>query len=94
MNSGAANKEMETFLGEIAMTDATKEDSPDTILGPFSDIANQIGTALMDAVLPAPTSTLGWPLLLLTFFTAMVFWFIRTGRGAKDANGRERPMKF
>ncbi|MFT5691224.1 MAG: sterol desaturase/sphingolipid hydroxylase (fatty acid hydroxylase superfamily) [Oceanicoccus sp.] len=94
MNSGAANKEMETFLGEIAMTDATKENSPDTILGPFSDIANQIGTALMDAVLPAPTSTLGWPLLLLTFFTAMVFWFIRTGRGAKDANGRERPMKF
>ena len=66
----------------------------DEILGPFSDIANQITDGLVNAVLPGPGSTFYWPLLLLTVLISIAFWVFRKGRGAKDADGRERPMGF
>jgi sterol desaturase/sphingolipid hydroxylase (fatty acid hydroxylase superfamily) len=63
------------------------------ILGPFSDIAGQIAEALVKAVHPnSMSNTLWWPLLLLTAIITVVFWLFRKGRGAKDADGRERPM--
>ncbi len=63
------------------------------ILGPFSDIASQVAEALLNAVHPTSQSnTLWWPLLLLTALISIVFWIFRKGHGAKDADGRERPM--
>jgi sterol desaturase/sphingolipid hydroxylase (fatty acid hydroxylase superfamily) len=65
------------------------------ILGPFTDLANKIAAALWSAVLPStPTNTLYWPMLLLTAVIAILFWTFRKGRGAKDADGRERPMSL
>lgn len=62
------------------------------ILGPFTDLANRIAAALWNAVLPSAGSTFWWPLLLLTVVITVLFWVFRNGRGAKDADGRERPM--
>ncbi|MGI9219414.1 MAG: sterol desaturase family protein [Woeseiaceae bacterium] len=66
--------------------------SPQTIRGPFTDLVSQIGEALRNAVLPGPGSTFWWPLLLVTLLITIGFWFFRKGRGAKDADGKERPM--
>jgi sterol desaturase/sphingolipid hydroxylase (fatty acid hydroxylase superfamily) len=65
----------------------------DEIVGPFSDIASQVAAALLDAVHPnSRANTLWWPLLLLLILTTVAFWYFRDGRGAKDADGREKPM--
>lgn len=64
------------------------------LLGPFTDIVGQIGDALVNAVIAKPPSSFWWPLLLLTLVIAIAFWFLREGRGAKGANGHERPMTF
>jgi hypothetical protein len=61
------------------------------ILGPYSDIAAHVADALYEAVLPGSRSgTLHWPLLLLTLVIAVALFVMRAGRGARDAEGRER----
>lgn len=68
------------------------KEKSDEILGPFSDISNQVAEALWNAVLPgSPGASLSWELLTLTLLMATAFWFFRKGRGSKDAGGRERP---
>jgi sterol desaturase/sphingolipid hydroxylase (fatty acid hydroxylase superfamily) len=62
------------------------------ILGPFSAIANQVADALWEAVLPGAPSPLHWPLLLVTALLTIAFCIVRKGRGAKGADGIERPM--
>lgn len=80
-------EEVQQFLDESGV----KEKS-DEILGPFSDITNQVADSLWNAVLPgSPASSLSWELLTFTALTACAFWFFRRGRGAKDENGKERP---
>jgi sterol desaturase/sphingolipid hydroxylase (fatty acid hydroxylase superfamily) len=80
-------EEVQQFLQDSGI----KEKS-DEILGPFSDITNQVAEALWNAVLPgSPAASLSWELLTLTVLMAIAFWVFRKGRGAKDANGRERP---
>lgn len=70
------------------------EEKSGEILGPFSDIANHVAEALWDAVLPgSPGASLSWELLTLTLIIAAAFWLLRRGRGAKGANGRERPTQ-
>lgn len=67
----------------------------DRILGPYSGIANQVADALYEAILPgARSASLYWPLLALTVIIAVTFFVVRRGRGARDADGRERPMSF
>lgn len=62
------------------------------ILGPYSDIAARVATALYTAVLPeARKSSLHWALLLLTPLIAIALFILRGGRGAKGADGVERP---
>lgn len=61
------------------------------ILGPFSDVASRIGDALYESILPgARTSSLHWPLLLLTGLIAIALYGLRRGRGARGADGCER----
>jgi len=79
-------EEVQQYLEESGV----KEKS-DEILGPFSDIANQVAEALWNAVLPgSPGASLSWELLLLTVLMTLGFWVFRKGRGAKGADGRER----
>ena len=67
------------------------KESAEEILGPYSDISNRIAEALWNAVFPSSTtSSLWWPLLVLTALITMAFWVIRRGRGAKGVDGRER----
>ncbi len=84
---GPFKEEMEQFVQESGLQEKSEE-----ILGPFSDIANRIAEAVWNAVFPGSTTTLWWPMLVLTALITSGFWLFRRGRGAKDADGRERPM--
>ena len=80
-------EEVQRYLEESGVKERTDE-----ILGPFSDITNQVAEAIWNALLPgSPFSSLSWELLTFTFICAAGFWFFRKGRGSKDASGRERP---
>lgn len=80
-------EDVQQYLAESGVQEKSAE-----ILGPFSDITNQVLDALWNAVLPgSPFSSLSWEMLTFTVILATGFWFFRRGRGAKDANGRERP---
>ena len=80
-------EEVQTYLEGSGVKETTNE-----ILGPFSDITNQVLEAMWNALLPgSPFSSLSWELLTFTFICAAGFWFFRKGRGSKDSNGRERP---
>ena len=82
-------EEVKQFLDESGVKETTDE-----ILGPFSDITNQIVEAMWNALLPgSPFSSLSWELLTFTFICAAGFWFFRKGRGSKDSTGRERPAQ-
>ena len=82
-------KEVEQYLEESGIKERTDE-----ILGPFSDIVNQIAEALYKAVfVGSPFSSLSWELLTFTFIIGAGFWFFRKGRGAKGADGKERHTK-
>lgn len=79
-------EDVQRYLEESGVKEKTEE-----ILGPFSDITNQIADALWNAVLPgSPGASLSWELLTLTVITATAFWIFRKGRGAKGADGKER----
>ena len=83
-------EEMEYFLQDSGIKESTAE-----ILGPFSDITNQISSAVWEAIFPsATTNSLYWPLLVLTLLISAAFWVFRGQRGAKDVYGREKPMSF
>ncbi|MFT7526802.1 MAG: sterol desaturase/sphingolipid hydroxylase (fatty acid hydroxylase superfamily) [Arenicella sp.] len=64
------------------------------VVGPFTQMASQVGDALVDAIAPGPPSSFWWPLLALTLTISGVFWVYRKGRGAKGADGHERQMGF
>ncbi|MEE8077951.1 MAG: sterol desaturase family protein [Pseudomonadales bacterium] len=81
-------EEVQLYLQESGI-----EESAAQILGPFSDITSQIGEALWNSIFPSSTTnSLYWPLLVLTALITIAFWVFRSRRGAKDADGRERPM--
>jgi sterol desaturase/sphingolipid hydroxylase (fatty acid hydroxylase superfamily) len=64
------------------------------VQGPFTELEARVADALYESILPgARSGTLHWPLLALTFVIAAVFFVVRRGRGAKDADGRERPCR-
>ena len=82
-------EEVQQHLEETGIKERTDE-----ILGPFSDVANQVADGIWNALLPgSPFSSLSWELLTFTFICAGGFWFFRKGRGSKNAGGRERPAK-
>ncbi|MEM9623633.1 MAG: sterol desaturase family protein, partial [Pseudomonadota bacterium] len=65
------------------------------LLGPFTDLTHQIAETLWDALLPgSPGASLSWELLTLTLIITLVFFVVRKGRGAKGADGYERPAGF
>lgn len=68
--------------------------SAEPVTGPFSDLLQQVFAALRDAMLPGPGSSFWWPLLVITLLITIAFWYLRGGRGAKDADGRERQMNL
>ncbi len=79
-------KEIEEYLLDSGIKERTDE-----ILGPFSDIVNQVLEALYKAIfVGSPFSSLSWELLLFTLVIATGFWLFRKGRGAKGADGREK----
>ena len=84
---GPFKEEVQQFLEESGIKESSEE-----ILGPFSDLSHQIAEAVWNAIFPSSTSSLWWPLLALTVLITVAFWVFRKGRGAKDVNGRERPM--
>jgi sterol desaturase/sphingolipid hydroxylase (fatty acid hydroxylase superfamily) len=84
---GPFKEEMAQFVQESGLKEASEE-----ILGPFSDIANRVAESVWNAIFPGATTTLWWPMLVLTALITTAFWVFRKGRGAKGADGRERPM--
>ncbi len=60
-------------------------------VGPLSDIAHRVGSTLYDALVPGPQNSLYWPFLLLMVALAVALFILRGGRGAKGADGQERP---
>jgi len=77
-------------LERSGITQASEE-----ILGPFSDISARIATAIYTAVLPeARKSSLHWAILLMTPLIALALFAFRRGRGAKGADGVERPCSL
>lgn len=68
-------------------------ESAEEILGPFSEMATMVADSLWNAGFPSSsTNSLHWPYLLVTLVLCIVLWKFRSGRGAKDADGVERPM--
>ncbi len=63
----------------------------DTILGPFSEIAERLSVELYAAVLPSVAHRLNWFILLVTLVLAVALYVLRGGRGAKGSDGEERP---
>jgi len=59
-----------------------------TIVGPMTEIATTAWKLLAENL----PRDLTWPVLLLTVVLATGIWIIRRGRGAKSADGRERPV--
>ena len=62
-----------------------------TILGPFTEIAGRVVDAWYVAVLPPLRNSLNWFILLVTLALAVALYVLRRGRGAKGADGEERP---
>ncbi|HME41243.1 MAG TPA: sterol desaturase family protein [Steroidobacteraceae bacterium] len=54
-------------------------------------IAHRVAVALYGAIVPGAQSSLYWPFLVLTVVLALALYVMRSGRGAKGADGRERP---
>jgi sterol desaturase/sphingolipid hydroxylase (fatty acid hydroxylase superfamily) len=79
-------REAKNLAQTLAVDQSARE-----ILGPFSDIAHRVAAALYGAVLPNAHSSLHWPFLILTVILAAALFVMRQGRGAKSADGRERP---
>lgn len=82
-------EEVQKFLEDSGIKAKSEE-----ILGPFSDIANQVADAVWNALLPgSPFSSLSWELLTLTAMMAAAFYYYRKGRGAKGPDGAEMQAK-
>ncbi len=82
-------EDVKRFLEESGVREKSEE-----ILGPFSDMANQVAEAVWDALLPgSPFSSLSWELLTLTALMAAGFYYFRKGRGAKGPDGAEMQAK-
>jgi len=80
---------------KILLNDAGVTSASEQVLGPFTEITQAVGEAILDGFLPASTTnSLHWPFLLLTVALAIVLFVVRKGRGAKGADGTERPAGF
>lgn len=85
---GPFKEDVQQFLEESGIKASSEE-----ILGPFSDMTNQVAEAVWNAIFPSSTmSSLWWPLLVLTVLITAAFWVFRKGRGAKGVDGREKPV--
>jgi sterol desaturase/sphingolipid hydroxylase (fatty acid hydroxylase superfamily) len=81
-----ASKAINEISDRLTLDPASKK-----IIGPFSDMAGRVADSLYNAVLPGLNSSLHWAYLGLTVILAVWFFVSRKGRGAKGADGRERP---
>ncbi len=80
-------EEVEYFLQDSGIKESTAE-----ILGPFSDITNQISSAVWEAIFPsATTNSLYWPLLVLTLLISAAFWVFRGQRERRTFMGEKNP---
>ena len=60
-------------------------------VGPFTELAQQYGPAVLDTLSANVPRDLRWNYLLLMLALALMIFLLRKGRGAKGADGRERP---
>ena len=60
------------------------------ILGPLTDITQQVVVIVWDTVAANTPRDLKWPTLLLTIFIGISIYLIRRGHGSKGADGQER----
>ena len=60
------------------------------ILGPLTDITQQVAVIVWDTVAANTPRDLKWPTLLLTVFIGISIYLIRRGHGAKGADGQAR----
>ncbi len=59
--------------------------------GPFTELADKYGPLVWDTFAANVPHDLRWNWLLLMLALALVIFLVRKGRGAKGADGRERP---
>jgi sterol desaturase/sphingolipid hydroxylase (fatty acid hydroxylase superfamily) len=69
------------------------QSAPEAV-GPFTELARQYGPILWNTLAANVPRDLRWNWLLLMLALALVIFLVRKGRGAKGADGRERPFGF
>ena len=60
------------------------------VIGPFTEITQNLGGVLWKVLGENVPGSLHWSMLLITLALAILLYWIRGGRGAKTAEGRER----
>jgi sterol desaturase/sphingolipid hydroxylase (fatty acid hydroxylase superfamily) len=63
-------------------------------VGPFTELVETYGPRVWDTLAANVPRDLRWGWLLLMFAIAILLFVLRKGRGAKGADGRERPAGF
>lgn len=60
-------------------------------VGPFTELVEKYGPQVWETLAANVPRDLRWGWLLLMFAIALLIFVLRKGRGAKGADGRERP---
>lgn len=74
------------------MADSSITSSVEPIVGPFTDMAQQLSSVAWSTMAANIPGDLHWDRILITLFIAILLFFYYQGRGSKGADGGERKV--